>query len=278
MNIKDVRALVTGGSSGIGKAIAKAIIDKGGKAAICGRDEARLEAAATEIGAVPLHADVSVEEQCAWLVNAAMAKLGGYNVLVNNAGYAVKGTVEEIPLGQMQDLFDVNFFGMIRLIQAVTPHMRLKRSGRIINLSSIAGRLSTPVNGPYSASKFAVEALSDALRLELGSFNIDVVLIEPAGVNTQFQSTAGSQSRHLLADTSSPYGDLYRKSEQFAARMGRNALDPGVVSGVIQRAIEATRPQARYLVGVDLPAKAIMYLGHSTWDRVLRSMFKVEQA
>jgi NAD(P)-dependent dehydrogenase (short-subunit alcohol dehydrogenase family) len=175
-------------------------------------------------------------------------------------------------------MFDVNVFGALRMIRAVAPHMRQQGAGRIINLSSIAGRLATPVNGAYSASKFAVEALSDSLRWELAPFGIQVVLIEPGSIKTHFLDTAQAHTQAIFANSTSPYQALYQHAGQVTAGMSRQAPGPEAVSGVIRQAIEAPRPQARYLVAVDLPGRSVLHLGASVWDLVVRQMFKIGPA
>lgn len=196
-------------------------------------------------------------------------------MLVNNAGYAIRGAIEETPDVQIQKMFDVNLFGAIRMIQAVVPHMRQQASGRIINLSSIAGKLPTPANGPYSATKFALEALSDALRVELMPFGIQVVLVEPGAIKTQFEATSQLHAHDMLENPASPYRALYQRSDEFAAGMRQTETGPEVVSTVIQQAIEVAKPKARYLAGVPFSGKIILHLGDTVWDLVLRRTFKV---
>jgi NAD(P)-dependent dehydrogenase (short-subunit alcohol dehydrogenase family) len=133
-------------------------------------------------------------------VELALERFGRIDVLVNNAGYALRGAIEEVTDEQAQSLFDVNVIGVMRITRAVLPVMRRQMSGRIINISSIAGRLATPVNGVYSASKFALEALSDALRLELAPFGIQVVVIEPGSIKTNFAQTAEDQAEAPVQD------------------------------------------------------------------------------
>ena len=172
-------------------------------------------------------------------------------------------------------MFDVNVYGVMRMIRAVAPHMRRQKAGRIINISSISGKLSTPVNGTYSATKFALEALSDALRIELAPFGIQVVLIEPGSIKTQFADKAQARAQDILANPASPYQTLYRQDRQVAAAMRRREPGPEAVSRVIQRAMEASRPKARYLAAVPFSGRLVLHLGDSVWDFVLRRMYKI---
>ena len=176
-------------------------------------------------------------------------------MLVNNAGYAVRGAVEEVPVDQALQVFDANVFGVMRMIQAVVPHMRQQKSGRIINISSVAGKLVTPANGTYSATKFALEALSDALRLELAPFGIQVVVVEPGSIKTQFHTTVEANAQGIFSNPASPYQPLYKQFQKVTADMRRQEPGPDVVSRVVQQAMEppirkhAIWPASPYLAG-----------------------------
>jgi short-subunit dehydrogenase len=133
------------------------------------------------------------------------------------------------------------------MIQAVAPHMRQQKSGRIINISSVAGKLVTPANGTYSATKFALEALSDALRLELAPFGIQVVVVEPGSIKTQFHTTVEANAQGIFSNPASPYQPLYKQYQKVTADMRRQEPGPDVVSRVVQQAMETSHPKARYL-------------------------------
>jgi NAD(P)-dependent dehydrogenase (short-subunit alcohol dehydrogenase family) len=228
--------------------------------------------------ALKLPLDVTQAESVKQAVDCALQRFGRIDVLVNNAGYALPGVIEEISDEQIHQMFDVNLFGVIRMIRAVVPHMRQQRGGRIINISSIAGKRAVPVNGTYCASKFALEALSDALRLELAPFGIQVVLIEPGSINTQFADAAQARAQAILSNPASPYQRLYQQDQRVSAAMRWQAPGPQVVSQVIQQAIETSRPKARYLVAVPFFGRLVLHLGDSVWDVVLRRMFKIAPA
>jgi short-subunit dehydrogenase len=138
--------------------------------------------------------------------------------------------------------------------------------------------LSTPVNGTYSATKFALEALSDALRLELAPFRIQVVLVEPGAIKTQFDNTAQAHAQGILSNSASPYQPLYKLSDQFAASMRQGEAGPQAVSAVVQQAIEASNPKARYLAAIPLPGRLVLLMRDFIWDLVLRRMFKINSS
>jgi len=255
--------LITGCSSGIGRDLAQRLTGSGYTVVATAR---RTETLLDLPAALKLPLDVSQAESVKAAVDCALQRLGRIDVLVNNAGYALRGAVEEISDEQVRQLFDVNVFGMLRMIRAVAPHMRQQRTGRIINISSIGGKLSTPVNGTYCATKFAVEALSDALRLELAPFGIQVVLIEPGSIHTQFADAAQARAQATLSNPASPYHTLYQQDQKVTAAMRQHEPGPEVVSKVIQQAIEASRPKARYLVAVPLSGKVVLHLGGFAWD------------
>lgn len=264
--------LITGCSTGIGRDFAWRLAGSGYTVVATAR---RTETLSGLQAASKLPLDVTQPESVDEAVEDTLRRFGRIDVLVNNAGYALPGALEEISDEQLQRLFDVNVFGAMRTIRAVVPHMRRQGAGRIINVSSIGGRLVVPANGAYSATKFALEALSDALRFELALFGIRVVLIEPGGIKTHFADTAQSHAQGIFSDPDSPYRALYQRSRQVTAAMRRQEPGPEVVSRVIQQAIEARRPKARYLVAVSFPGRLVLHLGNPAWDLVLRRMFKM---
>lgn len=267
--------LITGCSTGIGRDLAQLLTQSGYTVVATAR---RVETLHDLQAALKLPLDVTQPESIDQAVACVLQRFGRIDVLVNNAGYAVRGAVEDISDEQVQQLFDTNVFGALRMIRAVVPHMRQRGSGRIINISSISGKLPTPANGLYSATKFALEALSDALRLELAPFGIQVVLIEPGSINTQFADKAEARAQAILSNPASPYQPLYQQDRQVAATMRRGEPGPEVVSAVIKQAIEASRPKARYLAGVPLSGRLVLHLGDAVWDMVLRRMFKIAPA
>jgi NAD(P)-dependent dehydrogenase (short-subunit alcohol dehydrogenase family) len=240
----DPVALVTGAGSGIGRAIASILADEwtvyatdvvtGGPADMPDCETAQLD----------VTDDSMVEE----VLQGIRTTHGGVDCLVNNAGYAEVGPVEDIPVDAVSQQFDVNLYGPLRLCSAVLPGMRERGHGRIINVSSIFGRTVLPGMGVYSASKFGVEAVSDALRRELASTGVDVVVVEPAWVETAFAETA----RHTLAerDQTDAYDSLYQLMERTPFLDGGPlAVSPDTVADTVHTAATATNPDARYAVG-----------------------------
>jgi NAD(P)-dependent dehydrogenase (short-subunit alcohol dehydrogenase family) len=267
--------LITGCSTGIGRDLVQHLKQANYTVVATAR---HVETLADLSADLKLPLDVTCAESIAHAVEATLQQFGRIDVLVNNAGYAVPGAIEDIPDERMRQLFDVNVFGTVRLIRAVLPGMRQQRAGRIINLSSIAGRFSAPVDGLYSASKFALEALSDALRLELLPFGIHVTLIEPGPIRTEFARTALAQSNNLLTNAASPYHTLYQHYLQAAPALRRNEPGPEVVSRAIQQAIETPHPKARYLVATPLAVRLLIHAGATIREVILKRFFKISAA
>jgi short-subunit dehydrogenase len=165
-------------------------------------------------------------------------------------------------------------FGVMRMIRAVVPQMRQQQAGRVITIGSLAGKRVLPVNGTYSATKFALEALSDALRLELAPFGIQVVLIEPGNIHTNFMATAQANAKEILSNPDSPYHALYQSYLRVMTTMRKQEPGPEIVSQVVQQAIEASTPKARYLVAVPFSNKVVLRLGDAARDGILKWMFK----
>ena len=264
--------LITGCSSGIGRHLAQQLTQLGYSVVATARNVETLDDLSA---ALKLPLDVTQLDSVKDALAHTLQQFGRIDVLVNNAGYTMLGALEEVSDEQTQQVFDVNVFGALRMIRAVVPHMRKQRSGRIINISSIAGKLSTPVNGTYSATKFALEALSDALYMELTPFGIQVVLVELGAIKTHFDDTAQTYARDILLNIDSPYQALYKQSSQFAAGMRKDEPGPEVVSEVIEQAMEAVKPKARYLAAIPFPGRLVIHLRDFIWGSVIRQMFKI---
>ena len=191
--------LITGASSGIGKATARLLLRQGWKVIAAARTTESMSDL-RESGAEVLPLDISDIRSRQRLATQIHQKFGALDALVNNAGFGEVGPIETMPIQTAQNLFDVNVFGLIGLTQLLLQEMRKRGKGTVINLSSIAGRFVTPGAGWYGASKFAVEALSDALRLELHQFGIKVVIIEPGLIATHFETVAGQSMADAQRD------------------------------------------------------------------------------
>ena len=201
-----------------------------------------------------------------------LSRAGRLDVLVNNAGYPQYGSVEEVTLAQWRAQFDVNLFGTLAVTQAVLPAMRKQQSGRIINVSSVAGKLGIPFAAPYCASKHALEAMSDALRVEVSPFGIRVVLVEPGPVETRFGERARSGVASLLSRPG-PYQELYKLAERaMNVDFQRGNLPAEAVAKVIVEASESARPRTRYTVGI--MARAYIALRRALPDRWLDAQMR----
>lgn len=269
--------LVTGCSSGIGAATADLLVKAGHTVyATARRPESLsdLEAA----GARVLALDVTSQESMTAAVKAVEAEHGRVGVLVNNAGYGEYGTIEETDLDKVRQMFETNVFGLARLTQLVLPAMRQARTGRIVNIGSMGGRITFPVGGYYHASKYAVEAITDALRNEVRPFGIKVSLIEPGLIRTGFEEVALT-SEAAAAQESSPYAALLAASAGTTTGSYANpvmATGPESVAAVVLKAVEARAPRSRYIV---TPAARAMIAartigGDRVWDGIVRQQFR----
>jgi NAD(P)-dependent dehydrogenase (short-subunit alcohol dehydrogenase family) len=270
--------LITGCSTGIGRATALHLHQAGLPVyATARRVESLDELAAKGISVLPL--DVTVEETMVDAVKRVVADHGAVGVLVNNAGTGVYGPVEDVSIDRARASFDTNLFGLLRLTQLVLPGMRAQSSGRIVNMSSILGRVSPPGGSLYQATKHAIEAYSDSLRLEVAKFGISVSLIEPGTVRTDFFPTLATQ---LISPPDSAYADYYTKLADLAVEIGQGrgtagkmAIAPEKVAAAVEKAITAKRPKARYPVGMLGRGALTMrrVLPDPLFDRFVRSQF-----
>ncbi len=241
-------ALVTGGSSGIGEQTALLLQRAGFTTYAVARRVDRMAGLGDE-GVRTFGMDVTDEASMVGGIERIVAEEGRIDVLVNNAGYGSYGAVEDVPLDEARRQFEVNLFGLARLVQLVTPHMREQGSGRIINISSIGAVFYEPFGAWYHATKFALDGFSDSLRVEVRPFGIDVVLVHPAGVVTEWNEIA----RTSLVDRSKD-GAYAASAVKAAKAMGsvdnpRFSSGPEVVAKTIVKAATARRPKARYATG-----------------------------
>ncbi|MFF2571047.1 oxidoreductase [Streptomyces sp. NPDC058084] len=241
-------ALVTGASSGIGEATALKLIGLGYTVYGAARRTDRLRKLA-ERGVRPLAMDVTDDASMRSGVDRIVSETGRIDVLVNNAGYGSYGALEDVSQDEARRQFDVNVFGAVRLTQLVLPHMRARRSGTVVNITSMGGKIYTPLGGWYHGTKFALEALSDCLRIEAKPFGIDVVVIEPGGIRTEWSGIAAD---HL--EKSSASGAYSGQAEAVAASLRSETMvkrmsPPTVIADAIGKAVTARRPKTRYAVG-----------------------------
>ncbi len=241
----DKVVLITGGSSGIGEATARQLRADGFTVFAAARRTERM-AGLAELGIHTFAMDVTDDASMVAGVARVIRSAGRIDVLVNNAGYGSYGALEDVPISEGRAQFDVNLFGLARLTQLTLPQMRTQGNGRIINISSMGGKIYEPLGSWYHATKFAVEGLSDSLRLELKPFGIDVVVIEPGGIRTEW---SGIASEKILATSGkTAYAS---QAEHLAKVLGNERLQssPEVVAAAISRAASARRPKIRYVVG-----------------------------
>jgi NAD(P)-dependent dehydrogenase (short-subunit alcohol dehydrogenase family) len=270
--------LITGTSSGIGRAAVQRLAAHPDLTvyATARRVDAIADLAAA--GARPLPLDVTDDESMTAAVKAVVAEHGHVGALVNNAGYGEYGTVEETDLSAVRRQFETNVFGLARMTQLVLPGMRAAGAGRIVNVSSMGGRIVFPVGGYYHASKYAVEALTDALRFEVAPFGIRASLVEPGLIRTRFGATAQA-TLAAAATPAGPYAALSAANDRQLAESYQNtrlSAPPEAVAKVIEDAIRSRRPKIRYVVTP--AAKALVHtrrlLGARAWDAYLRRQFR----
>jgi NAD(P)-dependent dehydrogenase (short-subunit alcohol dehydrogenase family) len=271
--------LITGCSSGIGAATAAHLADNGWSVYATAR---RVETLADleAKGCRTLALDVTDEASCRAAVEEVEAAEGAVGVLVNNAGYSQSGAVESVPEERVRAQFETNVFGPLRLCRMVLPKMREQRWGKIVNISSMGGELTFPGGGLYHATKYSIEALSDALRYEVAGFGIDVIIVQPGLITSEFSSRTAAEidavtgDRDAYAQFNAAVSDASTGVYQsrLATRLGG---PPQAVAEVIGKALAADRPKTRYKVTPS--ARAFMAL-HSlvpdrVWDRIMRGSF-----
>jgi NAD(P)-dependent dehydrogenase (short-subunit alcohol dehydrogenase family) len=252
-NLKNV--LLTGGTDGLGKAAAILLAERGYRVFAAGRNAEKRRlldrlAAEQKLPLETLEMDVTDDASVHSAVQSVLAKAPSIDVLINNAGVGYMAVVEELRLDDLRQQFETNLFGVLRVTQAVLPGMRAQHRGRILMISSVAGFVTPPTYGAYSSSKHALEGLSNALRLELYSFGIDVILIEPGYIITNFQQTARELAQpYADAAKSSPYGKIYEGAWRGAGESRtKSKTTPEDCARVMLDSIEATHPKARYTV------------------------------
>lgn len=199
MKIDSARALVTGGSSGIGLETARQLIARGARVAICGRDRAKLERAAKEIGAIAIHADVGIEDDCVRLVEEVIGRFDDYNVLVNNAGFGTFGPLVDLEIEDMQRVFATNVFGAMVVARESARHFVERDYGNIVNVASSAALRGFAGGTAYVASKFALHGMTECWRAELRKSNVRVMQINPSEVQTEFYRASEFNPRKLVA-------------------------------------------------------------------------------
>ncbi|GAB3858106.1 oxidoreductase [Nocardioides maradonensis] len=272
--------LITGCSSGIGAATAARLLDAGWEVwASARRPETLGDLQAAGCRTVAL--DVTDEGSMATAVQTVLDGSGRIDALVNNAGYSQSGALESVDVDDVRRQFETNVFGLLRLTQLVLPTMREQRSGRIVNIGSMGGKLTFPGGGAYHASKYAIEAISDALRFEVAGFGVQVVLVEPGLITTEFDAKVAAG----MPDGEGPYAAfnaavLKATTEAYAGPMARFGGPPEAVAKVITKALTTKHPKPRYTVTPSAPAAMITrrVLGDRGWDLAMKAQFPQPRA
>jgi short-subunit dehydrogenase len=255
--------LITGASSGIGKESAKLLAKNGHTVYAAARRLEKMEDLRKE-GIHLLEMDVTDDVSMTNGVSKIIEKEKRIDVLLNNAGYGSYGALEDVPISEAKYQFEVNIFGLARLTQLVLPYMRQQHSGRIVNISSIGGKIGEPHGTWYHATKFAVEGLSDSLRMELKQFGIDVVIIQPGAIITEWNSIARENMMKMSGSTA--YGNLVKKHYKMFETADKRGSLPIVVAKTIVKSIETNHPKTRYATGGG--AKLILFLRSLLSDRL----------
>ncbi|HLK03818.1 MAG TPA: SDR family oxidoreductase [Candidatus Acidoferrum sp.] len=271
--------LITGATDGLGKAAALLLAERGYRVYAAGRSpekRAQLDqlAQSKNLPLRSLELDVCSDDSVRTAVARVLSEAGAIDVLINNAGLGYMAVVEELKMDDMRQQFETNLFGVLRITQAVLPHMRESRSGRILMISSVAGLVSPPTYGAYSSSKHALEGLSNSLRLELYPFGIEVVLIEPGYIVTNFQQTATALAKpYVDAAKNSPYAKIYSGAWSGADKgRGGSKTTPEDCARVMLQAIEASSPKPRY--GVTPLATLVKFGKRVLSDKMLDSILR----
>ena len=266
--------LITGASSGIGYMAAKLLAEKGNIVYGAARRVEKIEEL-RPFGVIPVRLDITDESSILSCVEKIISEQGRIDALVNNAGYGYYGAIETVAIEEAKKQFDVNLFGTARLTQLVLPYMREQHNGRIVNVASIAGRMTLYLGAWYHASKYALEAFSDALRMEVKPFGIDVSIVEPGGIRTDWGLVAAD---NLIA---SSCGSVYEKHAVNQAGLMRNAYSgnmlskPELIAGAIVKAVSSRRPKCRYTLGRGAFSLLLLHgiLPSRVWDSVVRKVF-----
>lgn len=274
--------LITGTSSGIGKSIAIKLINNGYKVYASARKLESIENL-KQLGCHTISLDVTKENSMQEAVGKIYQNGDSIDILINNAGYEAPGAIEELNIESIKHEFETNVFGLVRLSQIVLPRMRQQKFGKIINIGSVGGSFTAPGAGAYHASKYAVEAFSDALRMEVKSFGIDVILIKPTGVQTKFataaintlpQSTPNSPYHKFNQNIAKTVTSMFEEKN----RKTYGIITPEEVANIVFKTLTTKNPKARYVAGLSghiyLFVRKI--LSDRMWDKMMTSQFPMK--
>ncbi len=259
--------LITGASSGMGKTTAELLLKKGYVVYGAARRTEKMNDL-KKSGAKILQMDVTEEQTMLSGIEEVVKNEGRIDVLINNAGFGLYGAIEDVTLESAKYQMEVNVFGLARLTQLVLPHMRDQNNGTIVNISSIGGKIANPFGGWYHASKFAVEALSDSLRMEVKQFGINVVVIEPGGVKSEWSDIAMENAKK--ASSNGIYGHMIQKMIETGKKFKDKNAEPEIIANLIHKAITSRKPKTRYSGG--FMAKPLLFLRKMLSDKMMDRM------
>ena len=271
MNNKTV--LITGASSGIGMETAKALLKAGYTVYGAARRVEKMQEL-VQLGGKTIQMDVTDETSMESGIQSILEKEGSINILVNNAGYGSYGAIEDVPIEEARRQFEVNIFGLARLTQLVLPKMRENQYGKIVNISSMGGKIYSPFGGWYHATKHALEGLSDCLRLETKPFGIDVIIIEPGGIKTPWGNIAAENLKKTSANGA--YAEAANQSAEGLAERysGEQLSPPSLIADTILKAVSAKHPKTRYAVGYGAGISIFLrkILSDQMFDRIIQQI------
>ena len=256
--------LVTGASAGIGKATAIYLAQNGYNVYGAARRTEKIQDL-KNYGIKPIAIDVTNDESVTACIEQIFKEAGSIDVLVNNAGFGSEGAIEDVTMQDAKYQFEVNVFGAMRLTKLVLPKMRQNKYGKIVNISSVGGKIALPLGGWYHASKFAIEALSDSMRMEVKQFGIDVIVIEPGGIKSEWGDIALESLVRVSGNTA--YKEMVKGADKgFKQTVNKNS-EPIVIARLIKKGIEANKPKTRYVGGYI--AKPLLFLRNILSDKML---------
>ena len=264
---KNKVALITGASSGMGKDFSLRLLDEGYIVYGVARRIERMSDI-EGAGGHTIKLDITDDSSIVATVDQIIKEQGRIDVLINNAGYGSYGAIEDVPIEEAKRQFEVNIFGLARLTQLVLPHMRKNNFGKIINISSIGGKIYSPLGGWYHATKHALEGLSDCLRFETKQFGIDVIIIEPGGVESEWGGIALNAAMERSGSTA--YSETAKGFKKISETF-KNQASPKVITDLVMKALRAKKPKTRYSAGT--AAKPMLFMRKILSDRMFDKLF-----
>lgn len=265
--------LVTGASSGIGEATVIYLAQNGYRVFGAARRIEKMQGL-KKYNIQPIAMDVTNDDSIVHGVDQIIKEAARIDILVNCAGLGSYGALEDVPIQEAKNQMEINLFGVARLTQLILPQMRKNKSGKIVNISSVGGKVGLPMGSWYHASKFAIEGLSDSLRNEVKQFGVDVIVIQPGGTKSEMTDIGAADLMRVSGRTD--YKDLAIRLEKVYTEMSKEAANPNVIAKLIKKAIEATNPKTRYIGGTMAKPMLLMrkLLSDKLFDRLLMSQLK----